>query len=110
MKYSEAKALLKLSEEKKVSLFVEFHKRYDRQLRFARDTFKEGKLGIPYILILNILKEKKYLFHHLGHGVRRPIFSYLGVHYIDALFVTGAKPLRVLSTGQKFKKSRFQYF
>ena len=103
LKYSEARNLLELSKQKKVPLFVEFHKRYDRQLRFARDTFKEGKIGIPLYSYTEYTQRKEIpLTSFRSWCDKTNIFSYLGVHYVDALFfVTGAKPLRVSSTGQK---------
>ena len=94
LKYSEARNLLELSKQKKVPLFVEFHKRYDRQLRFARDTFKEGKIGIPLYSYTEYTQRKEIpLTSFRSWCDKTNIFSYLGVHYVDVMrYVTNATP------------------
>ena len=100
---SEARKLRDLSEINKTPLFVEFHKRYDRQLRLARDLFISGKLGIPLYSFTEYTQRKEIPMESFKNWCSETnIFSYLGVHYVDALYyITESKPIKVSSTGQK---------
>ena len=103
LELADSKNLFNLSQQKRTSLFVEFHKRYDRQLRFARDTFNSGKLGIPLYSYTEYTQRKEIPLKSFSSWCEKTnIFSYLGVHYVDAmLFITRAKPLKISATGQK---------
>ena len=39
--------LLELSKKKSIPIFVEFHKRFDKQIIFSKDSFQNGLIGIP---------------------------------------------------------------
>ena len=54
----DATELMHLSKKYNIPSFVEFHKRYDKQIRYARDKFLSNKFGdLLYTYILNIHKE-----------------------------------------------------
>ena len=99
----EAKKLRDLSEINKTVLFVEFHKRYDRQLRLARDFFISGKLGVPLYSYTEYTQRKEIPMKAFKNWCSETnIFSYLGVHYVDAMYyITEGKPIKVSATGQK---------
>lgn len=105
---SQAKTLTELTQKKNVYGAVEFHKRYDEANLQLRDIVDEGGLGdILYINVeysqrknVPIKAFRKWLDH-------TNIFQYLGVHYADVIyFATGARPVRVLATGQKLLLKR----
>lgn len=103
LNFSEGKELFKLSDNLNVPLFVEFHKRYDRQLRFARDSFNQGKIGIPLYSFTEYTQKKDIPLKAFNNWCQKTnIFCYLGVHYVDAMhYVTNAIPLKVSANGQK---------
>lgn len=108
LKYWQAIELTKIAKKNSIPAFVEFHKRYDRQLRFAKDTFYSGEIGIPLYSTTEYTQKKCIPTNtFIKWSDKTNIFSYLGVHYIDALhYVTGAMPIKVSATGQKqFLKS-----
>lgn len=97
----EATDLIKLSEAKNVYAAVEFHKRWDETNLLARQAIADRRLGdLRYITV-------EYSQKRLMRGIfeswldQTNIFQYLGVHYVDLIYyLTGAKPVRVLATGQ----------
>ncbi len=103
LKLSDGIELYKLSKIKKTSLFVEFHKRYDRQLKYARDLFNQNIIGIPLYSFTEYTQRKNIPLKSFRNWCEETnIFSYLGVHYVDAMhYVTNATPLKVSATGQK---------
>lgn len=102
----EAKGLIKLAEGENVYGAVEFHKRFDETNLLARQAIADGRLGdLRYITV-------EYSQRRLMRDVfeswldRTNIFQYLGVHYADLIyFLTRARPLRVLATGQPYNPS-----
>ena len=103
LKLSDGIELYKLSKIKKTSLFVEFHKRYDRQLKYARDLFNQNIIGIPLYSFTEYTQRKNIPLKSFRNWCEDTnIFSYLGVHYVDAMhYITNATPLKVSATGQK---------
>ncbi len=95
--------LSQLSRSLGVPSFVEFHKRYDKQLRFAKDKFNSGEIGQPIYSYTEYTQRKTIPIDVFKNWVLSTnIFSYLGVHYVDALhYITDSIPLRVSATGQK---------
>jgi len=103
LKLSEAEELYTLSKSEKTSLFVEFHKRYDRQLKYAKNLFEKNIIGTPLYSFTEYTQRKTIPLNSFRNWCEDTnIFSYLGVHYVDALhYVTNATPLKVSATGQK---------
>ena len=103
LKYSEGRDLLNLSEKENVPLFVEFHKRYDKQLKYAREIFNQGKIGTPLYSFTEYTQRKDVPLKAFKDWCQNTnIFCYLGVHYVDAMhYVTEAIPLKVSASGQK---------
>ncbi|MFA5088096.1 MAG: Gfo/Idh/MocA family oxidoreductase [Candidatus Omnitrophota bacterium] len=100
---AEAEALVKLLQKNKVYGAVDFHKRFDEANRKLRDVIAGGEIGDPLYFIVEY-SQKKIIPEKLFRAwvEKTNIFQYLGVHYADLIyFVTGAKPLRVLATGQR---------
>ena len=103
LNFSEGKELFKLSDNLNVPLFVEFHKRYDRQLKFTRDSFMNGIIGEPLYSFTEYTQKKEVPEENFNKwAIKTNIFSYLGIHYVDAVrYITNSIPLRVSATGQK---------
>ena len=103
LKLSEAEELNQLSKNEKTPLFVEFHKRYDRQLKYARDLYNQNTIGTPLYSFTEYTQRKTIPLNSFREWCEDTnIFSYLGVHYVDAMhYVTNATPLKVAATGQK---------
>ena len=100
--------LKELSQKLNIPVFVEFHKRYDRQIRYARDQYKSKELGNLLYTYTEYTQRKLIPSNTFKEWSEKTnIFSYLGVHYIDVIyFITNAKPVKVMATGQKiFLKS-----
>ena len=100
--------LKNISEELNTPAFVEFHKRYDKQIRYTRDQYLSNKLGNLLYTFTEYTQRKIIPTETFKDwSSKTNIFSYLGVHYVDAIyFITNAKPIKVMATGQKsFLKS-----
>ncbi len=95
--------LRKISKELNVPAFVEFHKRYDRQLRYTKDKYQSFELGNLLYTHTEYTQRKLIPTKTFKSWANKTnIFSYLGVHYVDAIYyVTKAKPIKVMATGQK---------
>ena len=79
LKYSEGEELLNLSEKNNVPLFVEFHKRYDKQLKYARDAFNHGKIGTPLYSFTEYTQRKDVPLKAFRNWCKDTnIFCYLG--------------------------------
>lgn len=97
----EARRMVDLAKAHHVYGAVEFHKRYDEANLILRQVIADGRLGrLRYITV-------EYSQRRGIRGVFKSwiqhtnVFQYLGVHYVDLVyFATGARPLRVLATGQ----------
>lgn len=97
----EARRLTELAAAQRVYGAVEFHKRFDEANLLLRQSITDGRLGdLCYIVVeysqrRSIRKVFRSWIQHTN------VFQYLGVHYVDVIyFVTGARPVRVLATGQ----------
>ena len=97
----EAQELIELADTHDVYGAVEFHKRWDESNLLLRQTLADGRLGeVRYITV-------EYSQRRMVRDIfdswldQTNIFQYLGVHYVDLIyFLTRARPLRVLATGQ----------
>jgi predicted dehydrogenase len=99
----EAKDMAKAASQSNVYGAVEFHKRFDDANLKIKDMIVSQKLGDLLYIDVNYSQRKmipEEMFK--GWAGKTNIFQYLGVHYVDLIyFMTGAKPLRVMATGQK---------
>lgn len=97
----EALDLIQLLDQHQLYGAVEFHKRFDQANLLLRQKIREGKLGDLCYVVVEYSQRRliREVFHSWVSQTN--IFQYLGVHYADLVyFVTGARPLRVLATGQ----------
>ncbi len=104
LKLEESYELFNLSKELSVPIFVEFHKRFDRQLKYAKDSYMKGLIGTPLYSFTEYTQRKEVPIENFRSWVEKSnIFSYLGVHYVDAIkYITESTPKRVSATGQKY--------
>lgn len=103
LKLNESMKLYQLSKKISVPIFVEFHKRFDKQIKYVRDSFQNGLIGEPLYSYTEYTQKKEVPMENFKNWVERSnIFSYLGVHYVDVMrYVTGGVPKRVVASGQK---------
>ncbi len=102
-KIRQALSLIDLQRAYGVYGAVEFHKRYDEANLKLREVIQRGDIGDPLYAIVEY-SQRKTIPEEIFTGwiPHTNIFQYLGVHYVDILyFVTGAKPLKAMATGQK---------
>ncbi len=99
---SEGKRLVDIVKQRKLYGVVEFHKRWDKQNRILRDSFRSGDLGDPLYTWTEYSQRKSIPTKVFSSWVEKNnILQYLGVHYIDIIrFVTNASPKRVMAIGQ----------
>lgn len=92
-----------ISKKLNVPAFVEFHKRYDRQVRYAKDKYQSDELGDLLYTFTEYTQRKLIPTKTFKSWANKTnIFSYLGVHYVDAIYyITKANPVKVMATGQK---------
>ena len=104
LKLEEANKLLNLSKKVSTPIFVEFHKRFDRQLKYAKDCFCKELIGTPLYSFTGYTQRKEVPIENFRSWADKSnIFSYLGVHYVDAIqYITQSTPRRVNAIGQKF--------
>lgn len=98
---SSACALANLAMAHHVYGAVDFHKRFDEANLLLRQAVVEGRLGdIRYITVeFTQRRSVRQIFRSWIQHTN--VFQYLGVHYVDMIyFVTGARPVRALATGQ----------
>jgi len=97
----EAQELINLAEAGDIYGAVEFHKRHDESNLLLRQALADGRLGTPCYVTVEY-SQRRMIWGVFGSWVKKTnIFQYLGVHYVDLIhFLTGARPLRVLATGQ----------
>jgi len=100
----EAKALVKMQKQKGVFCAVEFHKRYDQANLKLKEAVEDGSIGDPLYFLAEFSQRKSMpekVFRRWAATTN--IFQYLGIHYADMVyFVTGAKPLRAMASGQSY--------
>ena len=103
LKLKDSIKLFNLSKKLSTPIYVEFHKRFDRQLKFAKDSFQKGLIGDPLYAFTEYTQKKEVPLENFKNWANfTNIFSYLGVHYVDAIrYITAAIPKRVSATGQK---------
>ena len=97
----EAQQLIELARAHQVYGAVDFHKRFDEANLLLRQMLTEGRLGeLRHIRVaFSQRRQIRETFRSWIHTTN--IFQYLGVHYVDLIyFLTGARPVRVLATGQ----------
>ena len=104
LKLEESNKLLNLSKKFSTPIFVEFHKRFDRQLKYAKDCFCKELIGTPLYSFTEYTQRKEVPLENFRSWVEKSnIFSYLGVHYVDAIkYITESTPRRVSAIGQKY--------
>ena len=104
LKLEESNKLLNLSKKFSTPIFVEFHKRFDRQLKYAKDCFCKELIGTPLYSFTEYTQRKEVPIENFRSWADKSnIFSYLGVHYVDAIqYITQSTPRRVNAIGQKF--------
>ncbi len=103
LKLKDSIKLFNLSQDLNTPLYVEFHKRFDRQLKLTKDSFQKGLIGDPLYAYTEYTQKKEVPLENFKTWAKfTNIFSYLGVHYVDAIrYITDAIPRRVSATGQK---------
>lgn len=101
--FVEGKDLVEMARKFNLYGAVEFHKRWDKSNLILRDKVQSGELGLPLNCWVEYSQRKSIpLFSFKEWASQTSILQYLGVHYIDLiLFVTSAKPKRVMAIGQK---------
>jgi len=99
----EASRMVTLAQEKNLLCQVEFHKRYDEANLKLKDEIERGRLGDISYISVGYSQRKSIPVETFKSWIKHTdIFQYLGVHYVDLIyFVTGARPLRAMATGQK---------
>ena len=99
----ENESLIRLAKEYNVIGAVEYHKRYDHANLIAKDIILNKDIGDINNISIEYSQRKIIPEETFKEWVSdTDIFQYLGVHYVDLIhFITGAKPLEVLSIGQK---------
>ena len=104
LKLSESIKLYNLSKKISIPLYVEFHKRFDKQIKFTKDSFENGLIGLPLYSHTEYTQKKEVPLENFRSWAEMSnIFSYLGVHYVDVMrYVTNAIPKRVSTSGQKY--------
>ncbi len=99
----EAKAMIKAAGSHNVYAAVEFHKRFDDANLKIRDMVVSNSLGDLLYVDVNY-SQRKLIPENMfkDWAGKTNVFQYLGVHYVDLIyFLTGAKPVRAMATGQK---------
>jgi predicted dehydrogenase len=97
----EAQELVELADKHNVYGAVEFHKRWDETNLLLRQALADGRLGD--VLYITVEYSQRRMMRDVFESWldHTNIFQYLGVHYVDLIyFLTGARPLRALATGQ----------
>jgi len=100
---TQAKMLSDLARKNNVYGAVEFHKRFDEANLKLKDTVADGRIGDILYINVEYSQRRTVPLKAFKDWVKYTnVFQYLGVHYADVIyFATGAKPVRVLATGQK---------
>jgi len=98
---AEARRLITLARAHGVYGAVEFHKRWDEANLLLKQTLANGRLGELRHISVDYSQRREIQTAFRSWLQRTNSFQYLGVHYVDLIyFLTGARPLRVLATGQ----------
>lgn len=98
---AEARRLIDTAQANQVYGATDFHKRFDEANLLLRQTLAEGRLGTVRYITVEFSQRRLIQRAFQAWLPHTNIFQYLGVHYVDLIFfVTGARPIRVLATGQ----------
>lgn len=99
----EVRDLISLQKKKNIHCAVEFHKRFDHANLKMKDVIAGGHIGDVLYFAVQYSQRKCVPLEMFKKWVSQTnVFQYLGIHYVDIIyFSTGAKPLRVMATGQK---------
>lgn len=98
---AEGRRLIELTQTYQVYGATDFHKRFDEANLLLRQAIAEGRLGDLRYIIVEFSQRRTIQTTFRSWIQHTNVFQYLGVHYVDLIyFLTGAKPLRVLATGQ----------
>ena len=82
---------------------VEFHKRWDLANLKMLDVLRRGEIGEPLSFHVEYSQQRTVPTEIFADWTASTsIYQYLAVHYVDIIyFVTRARPVRVVATGQK---------
>jgi len=98
---ADAHQLMGLLDTHQVYGAVDFHKRFDEANLLLRRTLAEGRLGELRHITVEFSQRATIRSSFQSWLPHTNIFQYLGVHYVDLIsFLTGARPVRVMATGQ----------
>jgi len=99
----EGRKLVTLAKKQNLHSIVEFHKRWDKVNIMLRDNIQSGRLGkLLYCQVEYSQRKSIPTKYFKSWAEKTSILQYLGVHYLDIIrYTTGAKPIRVMATGQK---------
>lgn len=98
---AEAHRLIDLAQTRQVYGAVDFHKRFDEANLLLRQTLADGRLGEVRHIAVEFSQRREIQKTFASWVQQTNVFQYLGVHYVDLIaFVTGARPVRVVATGQ----------
>ncbi|MDA8135390.1 MAG: Gfo/Idh/MocA family oxidoreductase [Desulfobacteraceae bacterium] len=99
----ENNTLIELKNQYGIYGCVEYHKRFDESNLKLYGLIRQGALGELLHFRINYSQRKLIPTTVFRNWVETTnVFQYLGVHYVDLIqFLTGAKPLRVMSMGMK---------
>lgn len=99
----ETRELIALKKKFNVLGLVEFHKRFDESNLKLRELIEGDALGELLNFRIQYSQRKIIPTRAFRNWVEQTdILQYLGVHYVDLIhFLTGAKPMRVMSYGLK---------
>jgi D-galacturonate reductase len=100
----EGNELIELARKNNVYGAVEFHKRWDEANLIIKDAVSNNDLGDLLYLWVEYSQRKSIPTERFREWAEKTsILQYLGIHYIDIVhFITGAVPIRVMATGQKY--------
>ena len=103
LNFNDSLELFNLSKTLSTPIYVEFHKRFDRQLKYTKDAFQKGLIGDPLYAFTEYTQKKEVPLRNFEAWAELTnIFSYLGVHYVDTIrYITNAIPKRISASGQK---------
>jgi len=98
---AEARRLEGLARVRNIYGAVEFHKRFDEANLILRQIIADGRLGDLRYVTAEYSQRRGIQKIFQSWIQKSNVFQYLGVHYVDLIyFVTGARPVRALATGQ----------
>lgn len=107
LSYDEAKEIEKLAFKKGLFVGTEYHKRFDDRVGMARIKYRNGDFGefrAGYASLIEPWYYRDSNFQNWCTTGNSDMFSYIGCHYIDQVYmITGLLPVRVSVYGTKEK-------